>query len=126
MSTKKKVLIGVGIFIALLVAGAITAVLMTGGDRKNAEQFVVDISAGDTSSAYQQFSDALKNVQDFDTFESQVATLSLDTSCKLSVTGVEASTSNGNTITGYIKCSDKQYDAEFNYTDGKLLGYSMQ
>lgn len=126
MSTKKKVLIGVSIFVVLVIAGAVAAIFLTGGDRKQAEQFVSEISSGDTSTAYNQFADALKQVQDYDTFQSQVTSLALDSSCKLSVSGVEASTSSGNTISGTVKCDSKEYAGSFTYENGKLMAYSIE
>ncbi len=76
----------------LVVVAGLVAYLTTGKERDLASQFVSDVANSRYSSAYDQFSLELKEVQDQDTFESQLATLSLDTSCKLTVSGVSNTT----------------------------------
>ncbi|MGB3023633.1 MAG: hypothetical protein WBB39_02390 [Candidatus Saccharimonadales bacterium] len=131
MSTKKKIVIGIGVFLGLVVVAGLVAYLTTGKERDLASQFVSDVANSRYSSAYDQFSLELKEVQDQDTFESQLATLSLDTSCKLTVSGVSNTTGTSGakkTVTGSVKCDDKSLDtAEFAYNgDSKLVSYRLR
>jgi len=132
MSTKKKILIGVGIFIGLIAVVVVAVFMTTGKERDLATKFVGDISVGKTSEAYSQYSADLKEVQDQATFESQVATLELDSSCELQISGLESSTStdygNIKKISGSVKCDDKTVDdAYFVYNgDGELLEFSIK
>jgi hypothetical protein len=127
----KKVLVGVLVIVALLVAGGLFAFFSSGTERKLATQFVADISSGNTSKAYGLFSPELKKVQSQDAFETQIKTLNLDSGCKLNVSGVQAGASTGSgsqtTVNGKVNCADKSYDiAEFIF-DGndQLYGYSI-
>lgn len=132
MSTKKKVLIGIGAFLGFILVVILVVFLTTGKERSLAEQFVTDISNGRTSDAYSQYSDALKKVQDQSTFEDQVSTLDLDSSCKLQISGVESSTSTTSgtikSVSGTIKCDSKTLNtAEFKYNgDSKLIGFEIK
>lgn len=131
MTTKKKILIGVGVFLAVIVLIVVVVLMATGKERSLAEKFVTDISNNRASTAYELFSNELKGVQDKPTFESGVADLGLDSSCKLNVDSVEASASTDEAtkkeIKGRVKCDNKSFDAEFAFNDqSKLLGYSIQ
>lgn len=133
MSTKKKILIGVVVVVLLLGVGGVIAFMSSGKERKLASQFVADLSSGNTSAAYGQFSSALKDVQSQEVFESQVSTLELDSSCKLKTTGVtkSASSSDGKqtTVDGKVECgNDKTFKtAKFIYdANSQLYGYSIK
>lgn len=117
----------------VVLGGIIVAVLLltTGGDRQKAADFVSSISSGDTATAYGQFSPALKEVQSESVFASQIATLGLDDSCELKVSGVEssASTSNGSQVVvdGSVECEDKTFEtATFTYRSEGLYAYSIR
>lgn len=132
MSTKKKILIGLGIFTGLLLITAIAVYLSTSKERTLATQFVSAISNGQMSSAYSQYSDALKEVQDETTFETQIRTLQLDTSCKLEISSIGSATSTSSgaskTISGTVKCDTRTLNtAEFTYnSDGKLIQFEIK
>jgi hypothetical protein len=133
MSTKKKILIGVVVFVLLLGIGGLVAFMGSSKERKLASQFVADLSQGNVSAAYGQFSPKLKDVQSQDIFESQVATLELDSSCKLKTTGVTASSSTDDgkqtTVDGKVECgNDKTFNtAKFIYdANSQLYGYSIK
>lgn len=132
MSVKKKILIGAGIFVGVLVAVVLVLFLTTGKERSLASQFVADISSNKVSNAYSQFSSELKQVQDQSTFESQITTLDLNSSCALQISGLENSSSTDfgtiKIITGTIKCDSKELStASFKYNgESKLVGYSIE
>lgn len=132
MSLGKKVLIGVGAIVGLLVVVIIAVVSTTGKERDLATEFVADISNNRIGEAYSQYSDALKDVQDQETLAAQVDTLKLDSSCKLEISGLESGTSTDfgtvKKITGKVKCDSKTIDsAEFTYNgDGKLVGFGIE
>ncbi len=132
MSVKKKILIGVGIFVGFFAVVALVIFLTTGKERSLASQFVSDISSNKISSAYSQFSSELKEVQNQSTFESQIITLDLDSSCALQISGLKSSNSTDfgtvKTVTGKIKCANKELDtAEFIYDgESNLVGYSIK
>ncbi|MCA9330080.1 hypothetical protein KDA11_05500 [Candidatus Saccharibacteria bacterium] len=129
--TKKIVLVVIGVLLLLIVGGGLSAYLSTSKERKLASTFVSDLASGNNSSAYAQFSSALQQAQDEATFNSQVATLQLDSSCRLQISGMETSSSTDTgtvkTVTGSVKCSSKTLtNAKFVY-DGnqKLNGYQI-
>lgn len=131
-SAKKIILYVIGGIVVFIGAIILIAFLTTGKERDLASQFVNDISSGNTTAAYDQFSDALKNVQDKATFEAQVATLQLDDSCTLEISGMESSTSTDagtqKKVTGKVVCDSKTLStANFTYDgDSKLYGYQLQ
>lgn len=122
----KKVLLIVGAIVLVLVASGVIAFLLTGGDRNMAQRFVADLVKNDIDSAYGQYSDELKRAQTKEALAAQVETLKLDDTCKLEVRSVSTSTSEGNTVTGAVKCSSKEYKAEFTYRSGALFGFRIQ
>lgn len=132
MTLSKKLLIAAGIIIGFLVVVALIVIFTTTKERDLATKFVNDISTGNTNAAYSQFSNDLKKVQDQPTFEKQIASLKLDSSCKLQISGLEtnASTDAGvtKTITGSIKCNSKTLEtAEITYGENtQIFGYSIQ
>ena len=132
MSTKRKILIGVLALITLLIGVFAVMFAMSGKERELASTFVTDLAKNDTTKAYDLFSRALKKVQSQETFEAQVATLGLDPSCELEITGIEgkASTeSRGLTVvSGKVVCDDKTIpNAEFTFDSReKLYGYTIK
>lgn len=123
---KKKLLIIAAAILGFMALVVAVLFFVTSGDRKLAEQFVNDIAGGKPSSAYSQFSDALRQQQDETTFTAAIEGLRLDGSCKLSIESLASETGVGNTLNGKVKCSDKEYTATFVYLDGKLQGYSIK
>ncbi len=128
----KILLIILGVFVALIAAVVIVVMVTTGAEKQKATDFVKAISTGETSTAYAQFSPALKDVQTQAVFESSIAALKLNDSCKLDVTSLssETSTATGTqkVVKGTIKCDSKTFNtAEFTYNGESLLyGYSIK
>lgn len=124
------------IFFAILIASIatiyITVLMPNRIEKKKAIDFVKLISKGDTSTAYAQFSPALKKTQAQAVFEAKIAAKDLDESCVLSVDSLSsvgsASTGIKKEVSGRIKCDRKTYDgAVFTYNeDGLLVGYLIQ
>lgn len=128
----KIILIVVG---ALIIgSAALTAVLLSTLRNQGtlADTFVTDLANGNTSAAYAMFSPELQAVQDEQTFVTSVATLQLDPSCALNVTGVQSSTSTSTgdqqIISGVIACSSKTLNtATFTFNgDDLLIAYQIQ
>jgi hypothetical protein len=115
-----------GVFVFLGILLVVLTSLVTSSERGLASQFVTDISAGNTSQAYSQFSNELKNVQTESDFDSQISSLNLDESCKFKYSGVEISsrTSSGTNaiVSGSVKCDGLTYSTtKFVYNKDKLL-----
>jgi ABC-type Na+ efflux pump permease subunit len=128
----KILLIVLGSIAAIALTAIVIVVFATSGERQKAKDFVDDASAGQTASAYNQFSPKLKQVQDQTTFEAQIASLQLDESCELDISGIKTSTSTSTStgsqqeVSGSVVCDDKELAARFVYSEGLLYSYSIK
>lgn len=130
---KKKIIIGLGIFLAIVVGFAAWVYFGSSGAADRATEFVNAIKNGDSQTAYNQFMDELKEVQSYEEFTYQISTLNLDSSCNLEISGREVASGSGGSyqkVSGKVKCSDKEYpNTNFEYKEVgdelKLYGYQI-
>ena len=116
----KKVLIILGILVLLIGGGILVAILALKNNDAEVQSFLSAVYDKDYTTAYDNFSPELKQVQSFNVFERGIGTMKLDSSCKTEWTtnSISVSTSDGSRkeIGGTITCDGGTYKAEFKLT----------
>lgn len=119
--SKKTLLIVIGAFLLLVIAGGIFAYVSTSKLTKDAEEFVGAITNKEFNKAYNYLSPQLKATHSLEDLKQALGTAPFNSSCKLEITSREssASTSAGTTkkLAGDIKCNDASYPIELTFID---------